>query len=628
MKWVEAYLNRKNQRRVPVTPHPLEEKFTQGGLMTTQPGDNFVIDPQTAVISIPLNSHNSIYQHGFWHQDGDEDNLPTVRGDASVDGGDCLEIIADKEGLHSEEVSTFMPNDNGQLSVWVKGGGSASEEDYEYVISVHELNDDATPDEEETFVIRWEYDDGATPVHSLRFYPDLTNFPDTYVEIELSEADWQDAEWHKVLATWSYQNQAWTLKWDDTKGTLVQPEPVDIVPWPEWTQNTKCEVFTDCNFENVVYHYVAHLVFGPITDPDALGIVQLQPLIFYFDDIADASGIPGYKTFCYEIPEGPEATLTRTGKNTDGEMLLGSFITHEGHPGVSVLPAGSWNWHIYAHVDNITKESYIKFYMYKRSAAGVETLLFNCQTADVNDIAVTLQHFTYTHPTPITLLPTDRLVCKAYFYTTRPANVQMTFTYDGLTHASHVHSPFASPITPREKSTYVVSYSNSNPSGSALLLGFRLWQDENVAAVGFVAQVDYPRRITITCLNLDILTNMTGTVTINGFDADGVTIQEILTVNVPPGPAVPYMTNYCFAFITSITTDQTDAHLGDQYSMGASAIFGVPNYPLAAAGDVFKATLGGVDTAILAVNTTYGAVTLGGVIIAPVDLVMFYRSAK
>lgn len=164
----------------------------------------------------------------------------------------------------------------------------------------------------------------------------------------------------------------------------------------------------------------------------------------YLHDAADAT-IGGYKRWRRAIPTSGEVTLQQTGKSTDGEMLLGSWITSIGYPGVESLPLGEWDWHMYAHVDNATSESYLKLYVYKFDTVGEggETELFNVTSADIDDLTVALQHFLYSQSADIALLETDRLVVKAYFYTTRPADVTMTLTYDGAVNVSHCHLPIA-----------------------------------------------------------------------------------------------------------------------------------------------------------------------------------------
>lgn len=178
---------------------------------------------------------------------------------------------------------------------------------------------------------------------------------------------------------------------------------------------------------------------------DATGVEFVIPPYaqsVYLDD--EVASVGGYKRWRRAIPTGAEATAVQTGKNTDGEMLLGTWITSSGYPGTEIIPPGEWNWHMYAHVDNASNESYLKLYVYKRTTGGVETELFNVTSADIDDLAVALQHFLYTQSSEIALVLTDRLVLKAYFYTTRPADVTMTLTFDGTSsHSSHVHLPIA-----------------------------------------------------------------------------------------------------------------------------------------------------------------------------------------
>lgn len=254
LRYVEEHLKRKHMRALPGRNHPREEPVFPIG------GDRFTTTPQTEVITATLTSHNIIYQSGLWHQD-DEDNLPAIRADAGVDGGDCLRVIDEKNGLHKDFVATMMPNDLGRMDVWVSGfdGGSGSGEDYEYILSIHDFNEDTTPVDEESLVIRWEL-----ASEELRLYPDLTDYPDTYSFIEIPEATWQEEDWHLITATWSYQDQEWIIYWDGVAGELETPGTPDIVPWPEWDVFTKAEIFTDSNYENYAYHDVQFLTFRPL----------------------------------------------------------------------------------------------------------------------------------------------------------------------------------------------------------------------------------------------------------------------------------------------------------------------------------------------------------------------------
>lgn len=291
--FIEANIDRKAMRKGPTRSEPDNIEAIPASAVDAD--GSVTPDPQVAVVAIPLTAHSQIFQSGLTYQDGDINNLPAISGFEIGDevigpnGNDCMVVVADYEGLHKVDVSTLMLNDRGQFSVWVRGTGSISLKDYEYVLSVHQDNDEDV--DKENLVIRWEYDAGVAP-SVLRLYPNLTVYPDNYIEIELDDAIWQDESWHKITATWNYQDQEWTLKWDDNEGVPTLP---NTIAWPLWDEYTLVEIFTDADFTNAVYHYVAHVFFSPITDPEALGICN--------------SGVTGEPT---GFPNRTDSTLTFT----------------------------------------------------------------------------------------------------------------------------------------------------------------------------------------------------------------------------------------------------------------------------------------------------------------------------
>lgn len=445
MRWVEEHLRRKHMRQSARRPHPMDEPiYVRGGV----DGEG-TPKPWVHSTSIPLTSIAGVYMAGFTAQGGDPANLPTVRSDSGVEGGDCLRVDANDEGLHREDAAKVLPNDIGAFSVWVFGLGSATEDDYEYVLAVHQSDDAATPAGEESLVIRWEYDDSATPVHYLRLYPDLANYSGTYVEIELDEATWQQTSWHHIRAAWSYQDQEWSLWWDNIEGTFVEPATPDIVPWPEWDNGTQLELFTDGEGHYPIYHDVQFAAFG--LDPSAFG-------------------------------------------------------------------SGS---------------------------------------VDRGDIS------------------------------------------------------------------HCVLYQDVQDTSADRILALRAWQDETVVAVFLDAQPDVPRNISAEC-RAGFGGVMTGTITINGINADGAVIAEVLTVDVAATGTTTYYTNQAFALISSVVADQTDANAGAFYLIGVSDKLGLPNYPFNAGADVFKVKKNINNIAIPTVNATYGTVDCA-VITDDDDWTFWYR---
>jgi len=164
--------------------------------------------------------------------------------------------------------------------------------------------------------------------------------------------------------------------------------------------------------------------------------------VFYLHDTADLGAIPDYKRWRRAVPSGSEATLSTGAINAaSGETLIGTWITTAGVPGIEAILAGTWELHPYVHVDNVDANSYVKFYVYKRDTEGTETELFNVTTESIEDTVTTLYQTLKAVASDIALDVTDRLVLKAYGYTTRtPDTVNITLTYDGTTHVSQVHS--------------------------------------------------------------------------------------------------------------------------------------------------------------------------------------------
>jgi len=199
--------------------------------------------------------------------------------------------------------------------------------------------------------------------------------------------------------------------------------------------------------------------------PAAIG-VQL-----YFHDVADAD-IANYQKLRRTVPVNAEETCTAILKSTDGEVEINDatgdafeWITSEGAPGIQTIPAGEWNCHIYAKVDNDSSDSTLKFYVYKRTLAGAETALFNFTSGSINNTTVELLHVVYTHNAAISILDTDRLVVKVFAQTTRPADVTFTFYYDGAANASHVHTPItegAKGATPTVDSLWTGTWSSGD----------------------------------------------------------------------------------------------------------------------------------------------------------------------
>lgn len=155
---------------------------------------------------------------------------------------------------------------------------------------------------------------------------------------------------------------------------------------------------------------------------------------------------PSPDTSWYEelapIPAGSaEDDESVTVKLALGEVLIDNYTTITGVPGVSVLPAGLWQFRTWHYVDSAAGTTNIVFKVYNRTVGGTETLLFTATSDEINALTTT-EYVTYYVQTADYLVSlTDRLVIKLYGQSTHPANIALHFVYEGNVHTSHVQTP-------------------------------------------------------------------------------------------------------------------------------------------------------------------------------------------
>jgi hypothetical protein len=159
---------------------------------------------------------------------------------------------------------------------------------------------------------------------------------------------------------------------------------------------------------------------------------------FYYFATSDPSDVAGYKTMLASPSAGPETTLATVCTGT-GDILIAAFATEPGAPGAVDYPPGTAMRRIYAMVSSGTARLHLQ--VYKRDAAGAETLIRDEFSAPFTDTAVAPQEWSATSPAAGTLLATDRLVAKLYAQrVSGPANVTVTTFYEGTAHGSHVQT--------------------------------------------------------------------------------------------------------------------------------------------------------------------------------------------
>jgi len=151
-----------------------------------------------------------------------------------------------------------------------------------------------------------------------------------------------------------------------------------------------------------------------------------------------ASDISGYKS---ASPILDVATSTKTLQAvTNGVTVWGEKYLYTSAVGVTTIPSGLWQMHLYGNVNIANDVSKAVFRVFKYSALGVETQLFQQTGFEVNN--TTAAQFTIDSNQPThTVLATDRIGVQIGF-TTSNVNPTKILTYtigDGL--ASHFNTP-------------------------------------------------------------------------------------------------------------------------------------------------------------------------------------------
>jgi hypothetical protein len=161
--------------------------------------------------------------------------------------------------------------------------------------------------------------------------------------------------------------------------------------------------------------------------------------IFYYAP-SDSSDIAGYKTMLPQPSAGAEQTIVTpcTGVNVD--FLVAAFVTDPGVPGLADYPAGTAYRRIYAMVNSGTARFHLM--VYKRDAAGVETLIRDEYSDNFVDQVVTMQMWLATAAAQGILLATDRIVNKLYAQriTGGGGTVNVTTYYEGSSHTSQIQT--------------------------------------------------------------------------------------------------------------------------------------------------------------------------------------------
>lgn len=165
----------------------------------------------------------------------------------------------------------------------------------------------------------------------------------------------------------------------------------------------------------------------------------LQQLYFQHDN---ATHPAGYEQLINYPSGNTEVLETVTLKQSYGYVPIDSYITPENFPNVNLIQNGLRTYNAYHSVDTASGTTIVNYTVFKRNLTGYETYLYSLETADINDLATALISTQYVLQSNITMGFTDRLVVKIYGKTTHPANIVLSFRYQGSTHTSHIDSGY------------------------------------------------------------------------------------------------------------------------------------------------------------------------------------------
>lgn len=153
-----------------------------------------------------------------------------------------------------------------------------------------------------------------------------------------------------------------------------------------------------------------------------------------------ASDITGYSQLLRTPDSGGE--LDETVVVNNNKVLINEYASPSTGLGGTKIDAGIWTFDIWAYVDvSLSGSSSIEIDIYKRTAGGVETLLFTVNSGSLMTSLGTEPNVVSTVQPEFSINATDRLVAKVYGKNTASVNRTVHFFHGGTTHYSHFNTP-------------------------------------------------------------------------------------------------------------------------------------------------------------------------------------------
>ena len=135
------------------------------------------------------------------------------------------------------------------------------------------------------------------------------------------------------------------------------------------------------------------------------------------------------------------SSVTKNNVSTVGYDLICGFVSLTGSPGTVTIPAGLWDFNIWASATStVTKQTSLLLNVYKYSASNTLTLLASSGDIFIYDPIKTVQYIASVIFPQTTLLETDRIYIELTAKATQN-NRNITIYFGGTT-PTHVHTTF------------------------------------------------------------------------------------------------------------------------------------------------------------------------------------------
>jgi len=155
----------------------------------------------------------------------------------------------------------------------------------------------------------------------------------------------------------------------------------------------------------------------------------------------------GYESLNITPPAKSEVDETVTVQAATSPILIDSYISPQGYPGVTSIAAGTRTYNMYGYVNGATGITRFNVTLHTRDITGLETFRYQAYSNDINDLSVANQQFSLSHP-QINMATTDRLVIRVYADTDSVSDKTVHWIYQGTTHSSRVDSAYFNCVIP------------------------------------------------------------------------------------------------------------------------------------------------------------------------------------